>query len=659
MYTAGLIIRCFWVVRAVHHSVLRLLFACAGQLAIEFLETPDTNLLWPSVRAAFMNTRLSINSAPALWLIGVTALFAPALSTAQTYTISTFAGGGNPSLGGQGLAVDASGNLYIADTSNNVIRKVTPTGIISTVAGNTVQQQGYYGDGGLATSAGLNQPYGVAVDSAGDLFIADFGNQRIRKVSTNGIITTLAGGGSALSSGGPATQAALPGPVAVAVDVSGNIFVADQNFSRVFKITPDGTIAIFAGNGLGSSPAGGDGGPATSASLNAVGLAVDTNGNLFVADSFHNRIRKVSPNGIVTTVAGSNSSNFSGDGGPATSAGLNMPSGITVDAAGDLFIADSGNYRIREVTPDNTITTIAGNGIPGFSGDGGPATSAMLDKLKAIVIGNGGPIYITDVRNTDFRGFIRVLTPATSMGLPVIKAGGIVPIYSSTGTIQLGSWISIFGNNLAAAATTWNNDFPTMLGGTTVVINNKAAYLWYVSPTQINLQAPDDTARGVVSVEVTTSGGSVTSTVTLGPFGPSFSVLDGKHVAGIILRSDGSGAYGGGTYDIVGPTGTSLGYKTVAAKAGDVLELFGVGFGPTNPAVPAGQAYSGSAPTTNSVQLSINNVAVTAGFAGITSAGLYQVNILKLPTGLGTGDVPLRALVGAVQTPTGVVLSVQ
>ena len=131
-------------------------------------------------------------------------------------------------------------------------------------------------------------------------------------------------------------------------------------------------------------------------------------------------------------------------------------------------------------------------------------------------------------------------------------------------------------------------------------------------------------ARGSVSVVVTTGSGSATSSVTLGQFGPSFSLLDSKHVAGIILRSDGSGAYGGGTYDIVGPTGTSLGYKTVAAKAGDVLELFGVGFGPTSPTVPAGQAYSGAAATTNPVGLSINNAAVTPTFAGITSAGLLS-----------------------------------
>jgi uncharacterized protein (TIGR03437 family) len=241
---------------------------------------------------------------------------------------------------------------------------------------------------------------------------------------------------------------------------------------------------------------------------------------------------------------------------------------------------------------------------------------------------------------------------------PAITPSGIVPIYSAATTIQPGSWVSIFGTNLAAAAATWNGDFPTSLGGTTVTINGKSAYLWYVSPTQINLQAPDDMATGMVNVVVTTAGGSSTSTVTLGQFGPSFSLLDSKHVAGVILRSNGGGAYGGGSYDIVGPTGSSLGYATVAARAGDVLELFGVGFGPTSPAVAAGQVYSGAAATTNPVTLSVGNVAVTPSFAGITSAGLYQINI-KLPSGLGSGDVPLTATAGGMQTPAGVAISVQ
>ena len=210
--------------------------------------------------------------------------------------------------------------------------------------------------------------------------------------------------------------------------------------------------------------------------------------------------------------------------------------------------------------------------------------------------------------------------------------------------------MSIYGANLASGTATWTGNFPTSLGGASVTIDGKAAYLWYVSPTQINLQVPDDATTGSVPVVVTTANGMATTTVTLARFAPSFNLLDTKHIAGIIIRSDGSGAYGGGTYDIIGPTGSSLGFPTVAAKAGDTVELFGVGFGPTSPTVPAGAAYVGAAPTTNPVTLSIGNRSLSPFFAGETSAGLYQLNV-TIPSGLGSGDVSLQASVGGVQTP--------
>jgi len=240
-----------------------------------------------------------------------------------------------------------------------------------------------------------------------------------------------------------------------------------------------------------------------------------------------------------------------------------------------------------------------------------------------------------------------------------INPGGVVPVYSANTTIQSGSWISIYGKNLAPALVTWTGNFPQSLGGTSVTINGKLGYLEFVSPGQINLQAPDDPgSSGTVPVVVTTPTGSATSTVTLGQFGPSFSLLDATHVAAIILRSDGSGANGGGTYDIIGPTGSSLGYPTKAAKAGDSIVIFGVGFGPTNPTVPAGQGFAGAAPAANPVRLMIDGTSLTPGFAGLSAAGLFQFN-LTLPAGLGTGDVPLVGIVGGVQTPSGVVLSLQ
>jgi len=247
----------------------------------------------------------------------------------------------------------------------------------------------------------------------------------------------------------------------------------------------------------------------------------------------------------------------------------------------------------------------------------------------------------------------------TSQALaPSISPGGIVPLCGTVSIIQPGEWVSIFGNNLASGTDVWNGDFPTSLGGTKVEIDGKAAYLQFVSPGQINLQAPDDTARGPVTVVVTTAAGTATAIVTLSQFSPSFDLLQTGHVAGIILRPDGSGAYGGGAYDILGPTGNSLGYPTVAAQAGDTVELFAVGLGPTNPAVPAGQAFTGAAPTTNKVSLYINNVAVKPIFAGLSSAGLYQINLI-VPAGLGQGDVPLQATVAGIETQAGVLFSLQ
>jgi uncharacterized protein (TIGR03437 family) len=251
-----------------------------------------------------------------------------------------------------------------------------------------------------------------------------------------------------------------------------------------------------------------------------------------------------------------------------------------------------------------------------------------------------------------------LIAKISSPQAPMIASGGIVPVDSSSTTIQPGEWVSIWGNNLASASATWTGNFPVSLGNTSVTINGKPAYLRFVSPAQINLQAPDDTATGTVSVVVTTANGSATSTVTLAPIAPSFLLYDAKHVAGIIPRYDGSGAYGGGAYDTLGPTGNSLGYPTVAAKAGDWVELYGVGFGPTSPVVLAGQLFSGAAPTTNTVNVLIKNLSVVPSFAGLSGAGLYQINVM-VPAGLGAGDVPLAASVNGVQAQSNLVISVQ
>jgi uncharacterized protein (TIGR03437 family) len=270
-----------------------------------------------------------------------------------------------------------------------------------------------------------------------------------------------------------------------------------------------------------------------------------------------------------------------------------------------------------------------------------------------------GKVYVGTTSGVGVFGLL-----AGNPNAPAISPGGVVPLYGTSSSIQPGSWISIYGTNLITGSVpeNWGGDYPTELGGTSVTINNKPAYLSYAAPTLINLQAPDDDTRGPVSVKVTNPNGSATATVTLAAQSPSFSLLaDGKHVAGIIVRPDGSGAYGNGpnSYDILGPTGISFGYKTVAAKAGDTVVLFGVGFGQTNPPIPAGQPYSGApARESGSLTLTVNGKPVSPFFAGVGEPGLFQFN-LTIPSGLGTGDETLLAAVNGVDTQPGVLIALQ
>jgi uncharacterized protein (TIGR03437 family) len=344
--------------------------------------------------------------------------------------ISSYSGDGGPATSAElnlpsGVAVDGAGNLYIADMGNNRIRKVSPAGIITTVAGNGTDV--YSGDGGPATSAELSLPQGVAVDAAGNLFIADTRNLRIRKVSAAGTITTVAGNGSYGSSGdgGPATSATLNLPQGIAVDGAGNLFIADTVNNRIRKVNAAGTITTVAGNG--SYGYAGDGSAATSAELGGPeGAAVDSTGNLLIADSYNARLRKVALNGIISTVAGDGGFHYGGDGGPATSAELFLPESVAADNAGNLFVADTSNNRIRQINQAGVITTVAGNGAHGYSGDGGPATSAELNQPSGVAVDNAGSLFIADQANNR----IRMVNPA---GIITTVAGNGTPGDSGDG----------------------------------------------------------------------------------------------------------------------------------------------------------------------------------------------------------------------------------
>jgi len=337
---------------------------------------------------------------------------------ALTGTITTVAGTGKAGFGGDGgpataakliypwgVAVGPDGSLYIADSGNHRVRRVGRDGTITTVAGNG-QPAGFGGDGGPATAAKLNYPYGVAVGPDGSLYIVDAGNSRVRRVRSDGTITTVAGnrqpgfGGD----GGPATAARLAGPYGVAVGPDGSLYIADSGNRRVRRVGTDGTITTVAGNGGGGF--GGDGGPATAAMLaSPLGVAVGPDGSLYITDSGNSRVRRVGPNGTITTVAGNGQPGFGGDGGPATAARLWSPYGVAVGPDGSLYITDQGNRensRVRRVGPDGTITTFAGSQ-PGFGGDGGPATAARLFHPYGVAVGPDGSLYIADRLNERVR----------------------------------------------------------------------------------------------------------------------------------------------------------------------------------------------------------------------------------------------------------------
>ena len=327
--------------------------------------------------------------------------------------IATIAGGGSLYFGDNGsateaglgapngVAADTSGNVYIADTLNNAIRKVS-NGVITTVAGNGIS--GYSGDNGPAASANLNSPYSVAVDTSGNLYIADTVNNVIREVA-NGVIATIAGNGKQgnAGDGGPATSASLNAPQGVAVDATGDVFIADTGNSVIRKIV-NGTISTVAGTGLTGYI--GDGGPATGAALNLpTGVAVDLGGNLYIADSGNEAIREIS-GGVISTLAGNGTAGYLGDNGPANGAEFRTPSGVAVDAAGNVYVADHGNSAVRKIS-GGIITTIGGTGTQGYTGDGGPATSALFGQPAGVAVGIGGNVYVADVY--DF--VVRVLTP--------------------------------------------------------------------------------------------------------------------------------------------------------------------------------------------------------------------------------------------------------
>ena len=452
------------------------------------------------------------------------------------------------------VAYDANGNLYIADANNHVIREISTSGTISTVAGTGVE--GFGGDGAAASSGQLDTPTGIAVDKSGNLYIADSHNQRIRMVS-GGTISTVAGNGTKgyAGDGAAATSASLALPSGVAVDATGNLYIADTDNHRIRKITA-GTISTIAGDG--EELFAGDGGAATSAALDSpTGVAVDSSGNTYIADRLNQRIREIS-GGNINTIAGSGavsfSGGFTGDGGSPIASSLAKPTGVAVDSSGNVYIADTNNQVIRQIG-GGAIASIAGSpGTQGFGGDVGPATSAIFNAPKNVTTDASGNLAIADTLNQRVRAgtLPTLIFPNTAVGIDstiqnVTLANSGTASITVSGIAFTGNFVTVSGGSCSAApvvlaaGTSCTQNIAFLPSKAGVVSGNVVFSGSGVVPQTILLTGSGTEANtGTVlssTATVLLSGQSVTLTAAIKPQGlgtptGTLSFLDGGTIVG-------------------------------------------------------------------------------------------------------------------------------
>ncbi|MGD1090496.1 MAG: hypothetical protein ABSB35_00735 [Bryobacteraceae bacterium] len=623
----------------------------------------------------------------------------------QQYTISTIVGtqgtpgspGGTVGDGGPAnmanldlpfAVVSAGGNLYIADEADNLIRLVSK-GNISSIAG--VGTTGYTGDNGPATQAQLDSPSGIAVDGSGNVYVADTANNVIRFVTqATGKISTMVYPGNTLFPG------SFTLPSGLAMDSSGNLYISNTGTNQVYKVTnplpltpqqgmtclatPTATgcpvVTLIAGDGQEPGDYLGDGVKATATELNnPEGIAVDKAGNVYIADSQNNRIRMVSAvTGIITTVAGSGfNAGFGGDGGPATSALLNHPEGVAVDAAGNIYIADEFNYRIRKVS-NGIITTIAGNGRSGYTGDGGVATSAQLFLPGCVATDSTGNVYVCDTQNDVIRQLTPIALPVPALSAVENSATG--GVRDTTHAVAPNSFISIYASNIgtssspAAGLPFPSYSFPSSQG-VQVLVNGTPVPIYDVTVTSsfslINTVMPSNLpTTGTATITVQTPGGSSQTTVALAPEDVGIFRLsaDPAHPSnGAVLEA--------GKSWLVMPASTAAAYGLPActglannascgqpANPGDNISIYFSGGGLATPnanpggsPVPTGQvAPASGTPLYELVQMPTVTIGgLSAPVAAAIAPGTgseYQINT-TIPAGVQAGDkVPVVVTIG-------------
>ncbi len=578
-------------------------------------------------------------------------------------TITTVAGNGtlgNSGDGGlatkaqlgaaHGVAVDKAGNIYIADAIFNVIRKVDAKGIISTFAGGDLVA---LGDGGPATKARLDfGPVfhaGLAADNAGNLYIADSGDSRVRMVDTHGTITTVAGNsmslgiGSFSGDGGKATSAGLNSPVGVALDSAGNLYIADTGNNRVRKVDTSGKITTIAGIGFVTGSNSGDGGPADKAELTGISdVVVDRAGNVYIACQEH--IRKIDTSGIITTVAHGFFGTCVTTPTPVANADV-AAIGLALDSAGNLYMANHSLLCVEELDTNGIVTTVAGAG-PNMNGDGGPATSAALEGAYALAFDTSQNLYIAAISRV--RKVTAQLSPPANP--PSFTATGVVNGASfAPGGVVAGEIATVFGSNLTSTSginLSSTLPLPTDFENVSVTVNGVPAPLFAVDNVngqqQINFQVPW-TTNSLARIQITNRG--ATSPVVLVPVQISqpaiFSYSAGGEVFGAILHSNFHLA------DVANP-----------AKEGETVLIYCTGLGFVSPLPKDGVAATGQS-TMELAAVTIGGVKAPVSFSGLAPGyvGLYQINA-QVPTGLAATNQPVNVTISGAISKT-VLLPVQ